>query len=80
MVDGTSIIFFSAEEISIKLKTFAHTEFDKKEYTQVEKINDLIEKKTRCIWTGVGFSRVIEMKKTYPNMLLKNKENLSNFF
>ena len=50
--------FFSAEEISIKLKTFAHTEFDNIKYTQVEKIEDLI-KKNKMYMEEVGFLRII---------------------
>ena len=70
---------FSAEEISIKLKTFAHTEFDKNEYTQVEKINDLIEKKQDVYGRGWVFENNRD-EKNLPEYVIKNKKNLLNFF
>ena len=43
---------FSAEEISLKLKTFAHTEFQDEKFSSVLAIEDNIEKKKRFIWKG----------------------------
>ena len=70
--------FFSAEEISIKLKTFAHTEFDNKKYTQVEKIEDLI-KKQDVYGRGWIFENNID-EDNLPEYVIKNKEKLLNFF
>ncbi len=71
--------FFSAEEISIKLKTFAHTEFDNKKYTQVEKIEDLIKKKQDVYGRGWIFENNID-EDNLPEYVIKNKEKLLNFF
>ena len=71
--------FFSAEEISIKLKTFAHTEFDNKKYTQVEKINNLIETRQDVYGRGWSFESNRD-EKNLPEYVIKNKENLLNFF
>ena len=71
--------FFSAEEISIKLKTFAHTEFDNKKYTQVEKIEDLIKKKQDVYGRGWVFENNID-EENLPEYVIKNKLKLLNFF
>ena len=71
--------FFSAEEISIKLKTFAHTEFDNIKYTQVEKIEDLIKKKQDVYGRGWIFENNID-EENLPEYVIKNKEKLLNFF
>jgi beta-1,4-mannosyl-glycoprotein beta-1,4-N-acetylglucosaminyltransferase len=71
--------FFSAEEISIKLKTFAHTEFDNERYTQIEKINELINKKQDVYGRGRLFKNN-DNENNLPDYVIKNKENLSNFF
>jgi len=71
--------FFSAEEISIKLKTFAHTEFDDEKYTKIEKINNLIKKKQDVYGRGRSFE-TNDDESNLPDYVIKNKENLSNFF
>ena len=71
--------FFSAEEISIKLKTFAHTEFDNIKYTQVEKIEDLIKKKQDVYGRGWVFENNID-EENLPEYVIKNKVKLLNFF
>ena len=71
--------FFSAEEISIKLKTFAHTEFDNKKYTQVEKINNLIETRQDVYGRGWVFENNTD-EENLPEYVIKNKEKLLNFF
>lgn len=71
--------FFSAEEISIKLKTFAHTEFDDKKYTQIEKIRDLIKNKQDVYGRGWVFDSNTD-EKNLPDYVIKNKESLLNFF
>ena len=71
--------FFSAEEISIKLKTFAHTEFDDEKYTKIEKINNLIKKKQDVYGRGRSFE-TNDDESNLPDYVIKNKENLLSFF
>ena len=71
--------FFSAEEISIKLKTFAHTEFDNKKYTEVEKIKEMIKKKQDVYGRGWVF-KTNRDEKNLPEYVLRNKDKLLNFF
>tara|TARA_B110000971_G_scaffold171476_1_gene176254 strand:+ start:1105 stop:1911 length:807 start_codon:yes stop_codon:yes gene_type:complete len=62
---------FSAEEISLKLKTFAHTEFQDKKFSSVLVIEDNIKKKKDLFGRGHIY-RNIEIDNSYPNYLVEN--------
>ena len=59
------------KEISLKLRTFAHSEFSKKEFSDVETIQDKIDKKIDLFNRGHNY-KVIEFNKKFPKYLLEN--------
>ena len=67
-----------AEEISNKLKTFAHTEFNDKKYTEIEKINYKINNFFDLFERGQVFHKV-EIDKTFPSYIFKNKKMLKDW-
>lgn len=61
------------EEISKKLKTFAHTEFNNEKYTDIQKINFNIKNLNDLFQRGHVFTKV-EIDKSYPKYIAANKE------
>jgi len=64
------------EEISLKLKTFAHTEFAKPEYSDVNIIKENIQQNKDLFKRNITYKRV-ELDNTFPKYILENKEDLS---
>jgi beta-1,4-mannosyl-glycoprotein beta-1,4-N-acetylglucosaminyltransferase len=62
---------FSVEEISLKLKTFAHTEFIDSKYSSTSVIRDKIEKKIDLFERGHSYES-IKIDNTYPKYLIEN--------
>ncbi len=65
-------------EISLKLRTFAHSEFSGEEFSGLETIQDKIDKKIDLFNRGHNY-KVIEFNDKFPKYLLKNKKNFKNF-
>ena len=63
----------SPENISLKLKTFAHTEFSSNEFSSVEVIKDKIKKKTDLFNRGHRYKHKI-LDNTFPEYLIKNTQ------
>jgi len=61
----------SPENISLKLKTFAHTEFSSSEFSSVEVIKDKIKKKIDLFNRGHKYQNKI-LDNTFPEYLIKN--------
>ena len=61
----------SPENISLKLKTFAHTEFSSSEFSSVEVIEDKI--KTDLFNRGHRYQNKI-LDNTFPEYLIKNTQ------
>jgi len=68
----------TAEDISIKLKTFAHTEFASSAYSDVEIIKNNI-KKQRDLFKRNKFYNKIELDNSFPKYILKNKEKFKDW-
>ena len=68
----------SAEEISQKLKTFAHTEFAKEEFSSPKIIESKINKKIDLFNRGHQY-KVVDMDKSFPEFLLKNYNTYKDF-
>ena len=68
----------SAEAISKKLKTFAHSEFSSKEFSSVENINKKIQKRQDLFNRGHLYEYV-DIDNSFPNYLLKNIEKYKKF-
>jgi beta-1,4-mannosyl-glycoprotein beta-1,4-N-acetylglucosaminyltransferase len=62
---------FSAEEISLKLQTFAHTEFQDKNFSSISSIKDKIKQKVDLFGRGHVYKNV-KIDSTYPDYLVKN--------
>ena len=68
----------SPEEISLKLKTFAHSEFAAEKFSSVESIKNNIKNKIDLFGRGHKYEKV-EMDYTFPNYLINNKEKFKKF-
>ena len=62
---------FSAEEISLKLKTFAHTEFQDKNFSSISDIKNKIKQKVDLFGRGHVYKSV-KIDNSYPNYLVQN--------
>ena len=60
------------EIISKKLKTFAHTEYNKDKYTNISAIKENIIKKRDLFDRGYKYSKV-QLDNTFPDYILNNK-------
>jgi beta-1,4-mannosyl-glycoprotein beta-1,4-N-acetylglucosaminyltransferase len=63
------------EAISIKLKTFAHTEFNNEKYTDIKEIKYNVDNFYDLFQRGHVYKK-IELNRTFPKYILENKENL----
>ena len=68
----------SPEEISLKLKTFAHSEFAAEKFSSVESIKNNIKNKIDLFGRGHKYEKV-EIDHTFPNYLINNKEKFKKF-
>ena len=68
----------SAKEISIKLKTFAHSEFADKKFSSIVSIENNINNKTDLFGRGHKYEKV-EINNTFPKYLTKNYEKFKEF-
>ena len=68
----------SAEEISLKLRTYAHSEFAGEKFSSADIIKEKIKNRTDLFNRGHQYQK-IEIDKTYPNYLIKNQEKFKNF-
>ena len=68
----------TAEDISIKLKTFAHTEFSSPIYSDVDVIKDNIKKK-RDLFKRDKLYNKIDLDNSFPEYILRNKKKFKNW-
>ena len=68
----------TSEEISKKLKTFAHTEFSNDTFSSPDIIKNKIEQKKDLFDRGHSYEEV-KMDETFPKYLLENKLKYKNF-
>ena len=66
------------KEISLKLRTFAHSEFSKKEFSDEKIIQNKIDKKIDLFNRGHKY-KVIEFNDKFPKYLLENKKKFEDF-
>ena len=69
---------FSAEELSIKLKTFAHTEFSSEKFSDIDVIKKKIDIKTD-LFNRSEFYKKVDLDETFPQYILENKVYFQNF-
>ena len=68
----------SPDEISLKLKTFAHTEFQNEKFSSASVIKSKIEKKVDLFGRG-HFYESIKIDNSYPEYLLKNLDKYNEW-
>ena len=66
------------QEISLKLKTFAHSEFSSEEFSSPTVIKEKIEKKIDLFNRGHNYKK-IEINETFPKYFLNNLEKYKKF-
>ena len=66
------------QEISLKLKTFAHSEFSSEEFSSPNVIKEKIEKKIDLFNRGYNYKK-IEINETFPKYFLNNLEKYKKF-
>jgi beta-1,4-mannosyl-glycoprotein beta-1,4-N-acetylglucosaminyltransferase len=69
----------SPENISQKIKTFAHSEYNKKEFFDVNLIKKKIIEKKDLYNRDRVFTEVKIVKKKYPNYIINNLHKFTNF-
>ena len=68
----------TAEEISIKLKTFAHSEFALEEYSDINIIKKNILA-MKDLFNRNKFYHKVELDDSYPEFILNNRASLANW-
>jgi len=66
------------KEIQRKIKTFAHTEFNKRNYTDIKIIKNRIKNKIDLFKREIFFDK-IKIDKTFPKYIYKNKKKLKKW-
>ena len=68
----------SPEDISLKLKTFAHSEFANKKFSSVDVIKEKIKNKTDLFNRGHKYQK-IKIDKNFPNYILDNLNKFDEY-
>ena len=68
----------SPELISLKLKTFAHSEFSDSRFSDVNVIKDKIENKIDLFERGHNYKKV-DLDRSFPRYLIENREKYKNY-
>ena len=68
----------SPKEISLKLRSFAHSEFSDKRFSSIEIIEDKINRKVDLFNRGHTY-KVVELNKNFPNYILNNIDNFKDY-
>ena len=68
----------SPEDISLKLKSFAHSEFSGPEFSSVDIIRKKIEKKIDLFNRGHEYE-VLKLDQNFPEYILKNLEKFQDY-
>jgi len=68
----------TAEDISLKLKTFAHSEFSSEKFSSINVIKEKINKKIDLFNRGHTYE-VLNLDKKLPNYILKNLDKFKDY-
>ena len=66
------------EEISLKLKTFAHEEFADKKFSSISSIEKNIKNRNDLFGRGHKY-QIVELDDTFPKYILNNYEKFKDF-
>ena len=69
---------FSVEEMSIKLKTFAHEEYEGEEFSNIEVIKKKVKERKDLFNRGWVFDKV-NLDSSFPDYIFKNQEKFKDF-
>lgn len=73
--------FLSPDELSLKLKTFAHSEFSDNEYSSTKIIKNKIEKREDLFGRGHVFRKINENEyNILPKFILNNMDSFKDYF
>ena len=65
-------------EISLKLKTFAHSEFSEEKFSSIEIIKQKIENKEDLFERGHKY-KFVKLDQSFPKYILENLEKFNEF-
>jgi len=68
----------NAEQIKSKIESYAHAEFNNKNYNNLEKINFSLENQVDLFDRKIEFEKII-FDETFPKYILNNKEKYKNW-
>ena len=68
----------SYDEISLKLKTFAHSEFSIDKFSSVENIKKKIEMKVDLFDRGHSYE-IVELDNSFPEYIVNNRSKFKKF-
>ena len=68
----------SPEKIKQKLSSFAHSEFNNRNYNNIQKIKESIEGKKDLFDRPILYEKV-EINNKFPNYILENLSKFKNF-
>ena len=68
----------NAEQIKYKIESYAHAEFNNKNFNNLEKINFSLENKVDLFDRKIEFEKIV-FDETFPNYILNNKEKYKNW-
>ena len=68
----------NAKEISEKIKTYSHMEFNKPEFTNIEKIEERIKNRIDIFDRNYKYKK-IELNHTFPKYILENEAKFSEW-
>ena len=66
------------EQISLKLKTFAHSEFSEDKFSSVSTIKDKIKRRIDLFDRGHKY-KILALDNKFPKYILENMENFKEF-
>ena len=68
----------NAEQIKSKIESYAHAEFNNKNFNNLEKINFSLENKVDLFDRKIEFEKIV-FDETFPKYILNNKEKYKNW-
>ena len=68
----------NAKQIRSKIESYAHTEFNNKNFTNLEKINFSLENKVDLFDRKIEFKKIV-FDETFPQYIYNNKEKYKNW-
>ena len=71
MVDGTFLLLWTQREFKKKIKSFAHSEFNISEFTDIEKIKKRVNKNQDIFGREQKYSK-IEINDSFPSYIKNN--------